>query len=179
MKTRAKSIRGRDSLSEASRWLGSARAPQSRWLARGQAMVEMALVLPLFLFFVFGIIEIGRAWSVKQVMTGAAREGTRVLLLPYGPGYAYESREAVQDAAKQAAEDYLHFAGLSTDTSVTTVSIIDVNLPNAGPGITADTTTVNRVGVTITHYFDTPLPVILLSGSSPIKMGVTNVVKHE
>jgi Flp pilus assembly protein TadG len=30
---------------------------------RGQSMVEMAFVLPLFLALVFAIIEVGRAWS--------------------------------------------------------------------------------------------------------------------
>ncbi len=44
---------------------------------RGQALAEFALVLPLVLFFIAGIIEMGRAWNIKQAVTDAAREGAR------------------------------------------------------------------------------------------------------
>ena len=43
----------------------------------GQAMVEFALVMPVLLILVVGIVEFGRAWNVQQVMTDAAREGAR------------------------------------------------------------------------------------------------------
>lgn len=43
----------------------------------GQAAVEMALLLPVLLLFVVGIIEFGRAYHVKHVVTDAAREGAR------------------------------------------------------------------------------------------------------
>jgi hypothetical protein len=97
-----------------------------------------------------------------------------VLVLPYGPGYSYASLDEVKAAAQQAAEDYIHLAGLSADAK-TKIEVIDVDLTNAGPG----GTTVRRVGVKITHQFDTLLPVFLLSGSSPIQMGVTSVMEHE
>jgi Flp pilus assembly protein TadG len=51
-----------------------ARATRDR---RGQALAEFALVLPLVLLFMAGIIEMGRAWNIKQVVTDAAREGAR------------------------------------------------------------------------------------------------------
>jgi Flp pilus assembly protein TadG len=44
---------------------------------RGQALAEFALVLPLVLLFIAGIIEFGRAWNIKQIVTDAAREGAR------------------------------------------------------------------------------------------------------
>ncbi|MBV8775529.1 MAG: pilus assembly protein, partial [Deltaproteobacteria bacterium] len=56
---------------------------------RGQAIFEFAAVLITFLAVVFAVIEISRAWAVKQAVTNAAREGARVLILPYGPGLAY------------------------------------------------------------------------------------------
>lgn len=43
----------------------------------GQAAVEMALVIPFLLIFIVGIIEFGRAYHVKHVVTDAAREGAR------------------------------------------------------------------------------------------------------
>jgi len=48
---------------------------------RGVAAVEMALVLPVFLMLVFGIIEFGRAMMVFNMVTNAAREGARMAVL--------------------------------------------------------------------------------------------------
>ena len=45
---------------------------------RGTAIVEMALVLPIFFMVVLGIVEFGRAMMVGQMVTNAAREGTRM-----------------------------------------------------------------------------------------------------
>jgi Flp pilus assembly protein TadG len=44
---------------------------------RGQSMVEFALVLPLLLLLVFGMIEFGRVFNESLVVTAAAREGAR------------------------------------------------------------------------------------------------------
>lgn len=45
---------------------------------KGQAVVEFALVLPVFILLVFGIIEFGRLMQTMNVLTSAAREGVRV-----------------------------------------------------------------------------------------------------
>jgi Flp pilus assembly protein TadG len=39
--------------------------------------VEFALVVPIFLLLLLGIVEFARAWNVYQVLTDAAREGAR------------------------------------------------------------------------------------------------------
>jgi Flp pilus assembly protein TadG len=44
---------------------------------RGAALVEAALVLPVVLMFLFGILEYGRYVMMRQVLTNAAREGAR------------------------------------------------------------------------------------------------------
>lgn len=44
---------------------------------RGSAIVEMAVVLPLFVMLLVGIVEFSRVLMVKQVITNAAREGAR------------------------------------------------------------------------------------------------------
>jgi Flp pilus assembly protein TadG len=44
---------------------------------RGTAVVEAALVLPVCLMFLFGIMEYGRYIMMQQVLTNAAREGCR------------------------------------------------------------------------------------------------------
>ena len=48
----------------------------------GAAVVEFAVVAPVFFLFVFGMIEFGRMVMVQQIMTNAAREGARLAILP-------------------------------------------------------------------------------------------------
>lgn len=44
---------------------------------RGVAVVEFALVAPLLLILVFGIIDLGRAYSTLNQLAASAREGAR------------------------------------------------------------------------------------------------------
>jgi Flp pilus assembly protein TadG len=53
---------------------------------QGQALVEFALILPVILLVMVGMLEFARAWNLHQVMTDAAREGAR--------------RAAIQDVAQ-------------------------------------------------------------------------------
>jgi Flp pilus assembly protein TadG len=48
----------------------------------GSELVEFALVLPLLLLVLFGIIDFGLLFQRYQVVTNAAREGARVAVLP-------------------------------------------------------------------------------------------------
>ena len=47
----------------------------------GQALVEFALVVPIFLLLVLGIVEFARAWNIYEVLTDAAREGARTAVV--------------------------------------------------------------------------------------------------
>lgn len=49
--------------------------------ARGNSVVEFALVLPILLLVVFGITEFGRAWLTVNALTTAAREGARLAVV--------------------------------------------------------------------------------------------------
>lgn len=44
---------------------------------RGQAIVEFALILPVFLLILMGVIEFGRVYNETLIVTAAAREGAR------------------------------------------------------------------------------------------------------
>ena len=48
---------------------------------RGAALVEFALVLPVLVLFVFGIVEFGRAYNARIELTSAVREGARAAAL--------------------------------------------------------------------------------------------------
>ena len=49
--------------------------------SRGQAMVEFALVAPMFFLLLFAIIEFGRAVYYIQMLNNAAREGARFAIV--------------------------------------------------------------------------------------------------
>jgi len=48
---------------------------------KGQALVEMAIILPLLLLLVLGIFEFGRAMYIKNTLTQAARAGARAAVV--------------------------------------------------------------------------------------------------
>lgn len=61
---------------------------------RGAASVEFAVLLPLLLLLVFGIIDLGRALNVQISLTHATREGVRASALG-GEDVAAVVRDAV------------------------------------------------------------------------------------
>jgi Flp pilus assembly protein TadG len=46
---------------------------------RGSIAVEFALILPLLIALLLGIVEFGRAYNAQITVTAAAREGARVM----------------------------------------------------------------------------------------------------
>ena len=54
---------------------------------RGASAVEMAIVLPLLLILLFGIIEFGLVLYDKAVITNASREGARFGIVSRSPRY--------------------------------------------------------------------------------------------
>jgi Flp pilus assembly protein TadG len=48
---------------------------------RGQALVEFALIIPLFLLLLVGIFDLGRAVFAYNTLTNAAREGARLAIV--------------------------------------------------------------------------------------------------
>lgn len=50
---------------------------QIRKTEKGQAVVEMALILPILLMLVFGIVEFGRILNTYMIVTDISREAAR------------------------------------------------------------------------------------------------------
>lgn len=48
---------------------------------RGAAVLEFAIVAPIFFLMVFGLIEFGRMVMVHQLLVGAVREGARLAVI--------------------------------------------------------------------------------------------------
>ncbi len=71
---------------------------------RGAAAVEFALVLPVLVLFVFGIVDLGRAFMDQAILTNAAREGTRyATVVVKDATTATNSKTAIESRAKAAA----------------------------------------------------------------------------
>jgi Flp pilus assembly protein TadG len=49
--------------------------------SRGQALVEFALIIPLFVLLLFGIVDFGRAVLASNSIANAAREGARTAIV--------------------------------------------------------------------------------------------------
>jgi Flp pilus assembly pilin Flp len=55
---------------------------------QGAVAVEFALLLPIFIVLVMGVVEFGRGYNATVELTGAVREGARALALGRPPGEA-------------------------------------------------------------------------------------------
>lgn len=73
----------------------------------GASLVEFAFVAPILFVMLLGIIEIGRACMVTELLTEAARQACRKSVIEG------TSRAAVQ----QAATDYLTSVGISGESA--------------------------------------------------------------
>jgi Flp pilus assembly protein TadG len=62
----------------------------------GAAVVEFALVLPILMMFIFGIVEFGRGYNARIELTAAVREGVRTAALG---GTAAETEARTRAAA--------------------------------------------------------------------------------
>lgn len=120
---------------------------------RGAAAVEFALVLPLLLLLLFGIIDFGRAYHSKVTLTHAAREGARALAL------APDAAAGTDDLNDRLASGALAPGAIGT---VTVESLTACGTGNAA--------------VVLKEQFDflTPLPgLAIFYGGSPWATSVT------
>jgi Flp pilus assembly protein TadG len=89
---------------------------------RGAIMVEFALILPLLLVLVVGIIEFGRAYNTQIALQGAAREGARALALGNSATAAVEASRggvamSVSSSTSCPPGDTDAYATVTTSTS--------------------------------------------------------------
>ena len=105
------------------------RNPRTRG-SSGQSLIEFALVLPMLLVLVFGIVEFGNAWRHYQLITNTAREGARVAVLP-------SSTSTIVDSV---IDDRLNGSGLDANQATVTLKILDFGDPSYSNS--ADTVTI-------------------------------------
>jgi Flp pilus assembly protein TadG len=107
----------------------------------GQAVVEFALILPLFMLLVFGTLEFGRAYYDMHLLTNAARSGARLGTLP----------GKVEADVNSAVSASLTAVGM-TNPSTTTVAVTDGTGATRSGGLTAAQEG-DTVAVTVSYAF--------------------------
>lgn len=112
-------------------------------------MIEFALVFPMLLLVMLGIINFGFLFQRYEVVTNAAREGARVAILP---GYSDTDVEA-------RVNQYLASGGLTGTSSV------DVG-PTAAVAVGSQCITLRPVTVAYDHEFIFVEPIVGLLGGS-------------
>lgn len=122
---------------------------------RGQAVIEFALVLPLLLVILFGIVEFARAWMTMSVLTSAAREGARLAAVTAPDVSLVTTR----------VNEVCSSAGL-------TVKDVTVTAPDSD-----DPT--RRLSVTVETDFTVLLGEILGTFKGTIPLRATSVMRHE
>jgi hypothetical protein len=125
---------------------------------RGQALAEFALLAPLLVVLVFGIVDVARAYNAWVTVQGAAREGARYGVTGRSDcDMASPSRLAcIQDTARE------HTRPLSTNDADVAVTVRSWGYPEYGgsaaegdPGDQCD-----QLEVEVSFEFEPATPII-------------------
>ncbi len=100
------------------------------WLARhteGAELLEFSLILPFLLVILAGVIDFGGAWTMKDKLAGAAREGARVATAsfndttnPQCSGTPCSVQAAASAVTKYLADEGVNICGFDPSTSAPT-----------------------------------------------------------
>ena len=114
--------------------MASVRPTQRFRSESGAELIEFALVVPLLLFIIMGLVDFGFMFQRYEVVTNAAREGARIAVLP---GYANGDVEA-------RVRSYMTEGGVANSTSNSTVATTNVPIAaGAGPAMQGKRVQVN------------------------------------
>jgi Flp pilus assembly protein TadG len=125
----------------------------------GAAVVEFAIVAPVFFILVFGMIEYGRMVMVQQILTNASREGARYAVI-------LESNDTT--AVQDKVTDYLESASINGSPTVT------VDWPAGGSGSNQPITVAVSIPFGQVSWLPSPMFV-----SSTLPLQATSVMRRE
>lgn len=121
----------------------------------GATAVEFALILPLLILLIFGIIEFGLLLYNKQILTNACREGARAGIVVRSPTRL--SNPEIRTVVKNYAEKYLITFGSDTleDADIVLLPINnDTFDPTINPAIDRCTKFGCDLKVAVTYNYD-------------------------
>jgi hypothetical protein len=133
---------------------------------RGAAAVEFAVVAPVFVLLIFGMIEYGRMVMVQQMLTNASREGARRAVL----------EGATESDVRTVVTNYLSPANIPVTTSDITIQIGDPPAVAPLSGAEFGDPIHVSVGVNFGNVSWLPSPMYLSSGT---RMSATSVMRKE
>jgi Flp pilus assembly protein TadG len=131
---------------------------------RGAALVEFAIVMPLLLVLVFGIIEFSIMFYDQAVITNASREGARA-----GIVYAFPNRITAGEITTTVG-NYSSGRLISFGSTSQASASVSGQCNNAGDAIT--------VSVTYPYEF-LVLPNLIQSLTGPINLSAVTVMRCE
>ncbi|MEN6571701.1 MAG: TadE/TadG family type IV pilus assembly protein [Anaerolineaceae bacterium] len=110
--------------------------PIHRGNQNAQAIVELALILPILLVLIVGALEFGRLWSTKVILTNAAREGA----------YYYATHSAPSNCSGTASSSVIASQNEAKNSGLT-LNSGDVSVAGSSciPGSTVKVTTTTTV----------------------------------
>ena len=121
----------------------------------GQALVEMALVLPLFFLLLFGVIEMGRVGYAYITVSNAAREGGRM---------------AAVGVLDEEIEKSLKNSAVSLNPMILTITITpSFALRHSGQPVT----------VKVTYPVQLIIPIINNVITNPVVVSASNIMRIE
>lgn len=136
---------------------------------RGGSMVEFALILPILIVLLFGIIEFGILIYNQQVLTNAAREGARRGIVQDTP--RIQASEINQTVQNYAANHLITFATTKPTPDVT----VTVNGAASVCGAFAD-----NLSVRVTYdYAFLVIPNFITGIGNPYQLTSVSVMKCE
>jgi len=133
---------------------------------RGAELIEFALVFPVLLLVVLGIVDFGFLFQRMEVVTNAAREGARMAVLP---GYT-------QADVESRVCNYILTGGVPMTTcgpTGSTVVTVNMAFPIAVPSGTP--MSAKRVEVVYTHHYLFIGPMIGWFGGSLAQVPIKGV----
>jgi Flp pilus assembly protein TadG len=119
-----------------------------KWInEKGAAVVEFAVVLPLLLLIVFGIVEFSFLLYNQAMLTNAAREGAR-----YGITISPRKTDTeIKDVVRSYCENYLVTFKSGSPTPLAPIVKVNGSEANPADGMTS---VEDRVTVEVTYDYD-------------------------
>jgi Flp pilus assembly protein TadG len=126
----------------------------------GQAVVEFALIVPVLMLLIVGVIEFGRAWNAHQAVTDAAREGARIAVIA--------DPTITEDSVRKVVRNALSAVSLNADLAQ--IQLTGVNDPTGEPA---------RVEVKYPYQLSMLKALRGTSGGGAVTLGTAFVMRNE
>jgi len=135
---------------------------------KGQALVELGLILPLLVILTFGIIEFGLIMFDKAVITNASREGARIGIVAQDRSDISAIQTQIQNTVRNYAEAHLiTFGDRATALQIPTPTF-------------SGTTFGSNLTVTVQYSYEfVVIPNFIAGMANPLVMEATTVMKLE